>query len=178
MKTIEIKLFSFNELNEKAKEKALNEHRYMEVEDDFWSEGVIENWKEILEKQGFEEPKILYSGFGSQGDGACFTCKSIDFEKFENGEYKKADVSAYIEHSYRYFFATSTNVCIETEESVSDDLSNEIEKAIKDKREEIGNKIYRDLEEAYSHATSDECIIECFEANDYTFEENGDMRNA
>lgn len=39
---------------------------------------IIEKKREI-EKLGYNNVKIYYSGFWSQGDGACFTCDSISF---------------------------------------------------------------------------------------------------
>lgn len=40
--------------------------------DSFWYEYTIDQWKEALESIGFTAPKIWFSGFGNQGDGALF----------------------------------------------------------------------------------------------------------
>ena len=39
-----------------------------------WFDGcqVIDDWKQILKALGFYNPEIFWSGFWSQGDGACF----------------------------------------------------------------------------------------------------------
>ena len=73
MRTIQVKLYKFNELGKEAKEKVLEKHREWNVEFDEWYDCLFENWKEKLDKVGFEDAKIEFSGFWSQGDGACFT---------------------------------------------------------------------------------------------------------
>jgi hypothetical protein len=45
-----------------------------------WWDTSYDMWKEALEQIGFSEPDISFSGFCSQGDGASFTCKSVDIE--------------------------------------------------------------------------------------------------
>lgn len=71
MQTIETKVYTYDELNEKAQAKA-REWLTTGDYDTFFSEYVVEEWKEKLEKMGFDGVKIYYSGFWSQGDGACF----------------------------------------------------------------------------------------------------------
>ena len=46
-----------------------------------WWDTSYDMWKEALEQIGFCEPDISFSGFCSQGDGASFTCKSVDIER-------------------------------------------------------------------------------------------------
>ena len=59
----------YHELDESAKDKARDEMREGLA---FWSEPVIDDWKTLLSKLGFCDVKIHWSGFWSQGDGACF----------------------------------------------------------------------------------------------------------
>ena len=49
------------------------EQEAWECIDDHWYECVIEDWKAKLKRKGFHEAEIVFSGFGSQGDGASFT---------------------------------------------------------------------------------------------------------
>lgn len=81
MRTIEVKLYQFDELDEHAKERAREWYRHGIEEDSFWSEAVIEDAVMVLERMGFSvdmqrgtkhTPAIYFSGFSSQGDGACF----------------------------------------------------------------------------------------------------------
>lgn len=76
MKTKTIKLFNFSELPKEAKEKALNNNRDYNVDGD-WSSWLLDDWEERLNKMGFDNVKIYFNGFYSQGDGACFEA-SID----------------------------------------------------------------------------------------------------
>ena len=176
MRTIRTKVYQFSELSESAKKKALEVYRDINTKYDDWHEPIIDGAMEDLEAAGFNEPKVYYSGFWSQGDGACFTCKSIDFDKFLNGKYKGLDISANITHSWRYYFATSTTVNLEDESQNADlpeDKYNEIQKAIEDEREVLGNKIYRDLETYFNELQENEAIIEGIEANEYEFKADG-----
>jgi len=54
-------------------DKMLDKHRYINVEHDDWCECTVGWWTELLEKFGFADVEIRFSGFGSQGDGASFT---------------------------------------------------------------------------------------------------------
>lgn len=75
----------FEELTSKAKEKAVSE-----VAESPWSwETFVDvndeecGYLDIVEDAGFEDVKIAWSGFSSQGDGASFTANRINFDKIE-----------------------------------------------------------------------------------------------
>ena len=69
-KTIEVTLYQFDELNDKAKEKAQDYYITNWMHDD-WYECTIEHMKEEGQhKHGFNIKDIRFSGFWSQGDGA------------------------------------------------------------------------------------------------------------
>jgi hypothetical protein len=61
----------YDELTDKAKETArkLVANTASELFDGCQ---VIDDWKQILKALGFYNPEIFWSGFWSQGDGACF----------------------------------------------------------------------------------------------------------
>lgn len=84
MRTIEVNLYQFNELDDDAKEKAREWYR-RDLDVDY--DCVIDDFVTIAEMIGINfdyqsvplmgggtrrKPKIWFSGFGSQGDGACF----------------------------------------------------------------------------------------------------------
>jgi hypothetical protein len=75
MRTIETTVYTFDELSDSAKEKALDNHRNREVEYDDWWDCTYDNFVEQAALKGYSiQPKdIHFSGFWSQGDGACFT---------------------------------------------------------------------------------------------------------
>ena len=75
---------SFSELSEEAKETARNHFRSEDYPFDEWWDGVYENAVECAKCLGIEigtrgnkqqTPKIYFSGFWSQGDGAMFLGK-------------------------------------------------------------------------------------------------------
>ena len=84
-KFIQKEVFSFKELIE-LKAKGTEKVRYQLIqwntEYDILTENVFEYvWKEALNQIGFINPKLEYSGFGSQGDGASFTCEWFECKK-------------------------------------------------------------------------------------------------
>jgi hypothetical protein len=66
-------LYQFDELSDKAKEKAREWWRAGQADDTFWTECVTDDAKECFRLIGFAVKDIYFSGFSSQGDGACFT---------------------------------------------------------------------------------------------------------
>ncbi len=65
-------VYQFDELDEKAKERAREWYRQGNCDDSFWSECVIDDAKGIGKYMGMDVDKVYFSGFWSQGDGACF----------------------------------------------------------------------------------------------------------
>ena len=66
-------VYQFDELNGKAKERAREWYRQGNCEDSFWSETVIDDAAEIATMLGIDLCQTaIFSGFWSQGDGACF----------------------------------------------------------------------------------------------------------
>jgi hypothetical protein len=65
-------VYTFDLLSDKAKEKARDWYRQASDGDAFGAECVIEDAEEMLKHAGWDISKIYYSGFSSQGDGACF----------------------------------------------------------------------------------------------------------
>ena len=68
-KTVEVTLYQFDELNEKAKERASNNYCEHWMNHEWW-DCTYDMMKEDGLKQGFNIKDIRFSGFWSQGDGA------------------------------------------------------------------------------------------------------------
>lgn len=188
----------YNELDDSAKEKAREWMRSGVDEDNYWSESVIEDWKQILEFLGFYDVDIFWSGFWSQGDGACFVGKWRDFYVEYNklveylGAEKAEEYGAFF-HKMRVFKdmgATEThfvklihhsNYC--HEHSISYDFDMPVgefsvegfEEDFKEACKYLMRQIYRQLEQEYEYQTSDEALEECILANDYDFNEEGEV---
>jgi hypothetical protein len=72
MKPVTINTYTYNELSDAAKEKARDWYRRITDDDNFWSECAIDDAKDQGRHLGLDIDNIYYSGFWSQGDGACF----------------------------------------------------------------------------------------------------------
>jgi len=81
MKVIQLKLYTFRELGRLAKQKALTDYRYINVDFNWW-EDEYDDFIHICEGLGIEVHKhtIKFTGFYSQGDGSAFSA-TVDFNK-------------------------------------------------------------------------------------------------
>jgi len=74
MKEKTVKLYQFNEIqDENLIKKILNNYSNINIDYEDWYHYTLEHYTEELEKIGLHSVKIEFSGFFSQGDGACFT---------------------------------------------------------------------------------------------------------
>lgn len=65
----------------------LDKHRYEDCGHDWWDD-VYESFKEDMNKLGIRVDKMYFSGFASQGDGACFEGAVDDWKTFlEQGKF-------------------------------------------------------------------------------------------
>lgn len=155
MRVIETKVYKFEELTEKAQEKALEYVKDYNYQDS----DMLMFFKDELnvgaeEQLGLENAEFTYSLSSSQGDGVrCLegtfkkeVVKKLFQEILGEGKEKRIDiildyVSFYIEpvgHS-RYFYATSQDVSVEF--YFEGDLYN-VENIISDVRSILGDKLY------------------------------------
>lgn len=191
-------VYSFDELSEKAKEKALQEHA--SHNDGFYAEHVIDDAKSIAALMGWRIEQVYYSGFWSQGDGACFQgvlqyakgcTKAVKAYAPKDAElYRIAQawqdlqkrnfyaISANVRHSGHYYHNGCTVFDCQDSRNSSGYLENyEIEKGIMQIARDFMDWIYKQLENAYDYETSEESLKDLCEANDYTFLSCGTMYN-
>lgn len=163
---------SFNELSEDEKQKVIDDHRNINTDSD-WYVFTLEDWEEKLERQGFNSPKIYFSGFYSQGDGASFTA-TVNLEQFLKGrriatKYAK-ELKTWQENGDSIVINQSGYYSHEMTMSIdSDNLSAGLEAFILEEAREQARKIYKELKADYEDLTSDETIAETLRANDYYF---------
>jgi len=181
MRTIRTKVYKFDELTPEGKKKALEVLYDINVEGFKWYDYTVEEQEEDLINEGFEDAEISFSGFSSQGDGACFDAK-INVSKFCSDPriLRIAEESNFFiaKNSYSNHYSHERTRYVDDERPTSkrhtrinkalDDLSELIES----KRMELSKKIYRTLEAEYEYRTSEEAILETIEANDYEFYAN------
>lgn len=218
MKTATINIYQFDELSDSAKETARGWYRRASEGDNFYSESVIEDLLQISPLLGIDialhsvklqggksrqEPSIWWSGFWSQGDGACFegTWRANEVQTGKLKEYAPQDeelhriaeiiekaakeqpsMSIKITHNYRYYFATSVDMEPRFFDNEDNDLSeneslwaaqDEVFKKAQGALHALMNWLYRTLEKEYEYHNSDEQINETICMNEYEFDEGG-----
>lgn len=192
MRIKETKVYPFSELSEEAQEKALESLSDINASHD-WYEYTLEEWKEKLSAAGFESADIQFSGFWSQGDGACFDAR-VDVEKALNtilfcnktidpkmstwlrlAELER--LSARIEkigHHYVHENARRLYLRDDMDEKQARLAGiDALEACLEELRLDFCQAIYSALEEEYEYLTSREKIVETIEANEYEFTEDG-----
>ena len=194
MKTKTIELYEFDELSEDVRAKVLQKERYINVDDSFWSECILDEWEEKLTALGFESPEIAFSGFASQGDGASFTCKRVNLAEFTKAQKAKTrfakllrlvevdDLCASVDrvdHHYSHANTVRANVDMacndETDPLIP--LYQELEALITSTVRTLSREIYGQLENEFFGLTTDEAVIDTIKANEYTFTASGRMEN-
>ena len=194
MRTVETHVFKFDELSEAAKEKARVWYRSGALDYEWW-DCTVEDAKTIGALMGFDIDKVYFSGFCSQGDGACF----VGGMEYAKGcakavkDYAPQDVelhriaSAWQALQARHFYkltarVTKTDHRYSHENTVSFDVYRDGDYAMADAEyavKEIGRDfmrwIYRQLEKEYEYLNSDESVDETIRANEYEFTENGSI---
>lgn len=177
MKKKTINLYSFNELNEEQKEKVIENYADINTNYD-WHNYILEDWKEKLSRQGFEDAEINFTGFWSQGDGASFNCQ-VNLEKFLKGrriakKYQsilnddEADLSISITNNGHYCHEYMMIIHFDDWKGL---ITAELEKFILEEAREQARKIYDDLYDNYEGLTSKEAIIDTLIINEYLFNE-------
>ena len=83
----------FDELSDEAKERAREWYRQENCDDSFWSACAIDDAKEIGKYMGMNVDRVYFSGFWSQGDGACFegTWRASDVKADKLEDYAPQD---------------------------------------------------------------------------------------
>jgi hypothetical protein len=186
MKTKTITLYSFDELSDAAKKKALENLRDTNVAYSDWDDFTIEDLQTELAENGFENAKIHYSGFWSQGDGASFDA-DINLEHFctdkrilaiakEHANFRIEKTSYANHYSHEKTRYVEYNDITIRQTNIAEALR-ELSRTIENERYQLSRKIYRSLEEEYNWRTSDEQIIETIKCNEWTFLENGKLEN-
>lgn len=212
MREVTLKVYKFDELSNTVQEKVIEKHRDFNLGHEWW-DGVYEDFEIICGILGVElktrsvplmgggsrqKPCIWFSGFSSQGDGACFEgryrCKADAAEKIreyapqDQGLHEIADKlaadwggagpcdSVTIEHHSRYYHAnTMLFECSDWEDSegnMHEPPSSATETAVNCLRD-LANWLYRTLEKQHDDLTSDEAVIESIKANELEFYANG-----
>lgn len=191
----------YHELSEEAKEKAREWMRACVESDNYWSEGVITDWEQILGCLGFLDVDIFWSGFWSQGDGACFAGswreRDVDYAKLVEhvGEEKAEEYGKFfhemnalfdvgaidshyvsLSHVGLYYHEHSVRFGFDIPDEDGGRTVPDFEEDFKEACQGLMRKIYKNLEEEYEYQLSDEAIEETIECNEYDFNEEGGVK--
>lgn len=192
MRTIEMQSYKFSELSDTAKQKALDECREWQTEHKWW-EYVYDDAKRIGKIMGIDIERIYFSGFWSQGDGACFegwysykphSCKQIQQYAPMDAELhaiaqalrniQRANfyqLSARSKHEHRGCHEYCVHIYVDRNDYK--EPTQDAEELITECLRDFMRWIYSKLEKEYEWLTSDESVAEMIEANEYEFDEYG-----
>lgn len=192
MRTITKELYTFDELSDTAKQKALESLSDINTDYEWWN---YEDYTNIGKIFGIQIDKIYFSGFSSQGDGACFEGhyrynkdapkKIREYAPLDTRLHDIADTLQSIQKGQFYQLMSDTKHrghyyhenCTETSVYRNDnkDITREVEKQLIDTLKDFMKWIYRSLEKDYDHLTSEEAIKETIQLNEYEFYETGEQ---
>ncbi|HET6608956.1 MAG TPA: antitoxin of toxin-antitoxin stability system [Rhodopila sp.] len=206
---IETTVYRLDELSDAAKEKARTWYRQDGLCDD-WYEFVYEDFEHVCAILGIDlktvpvrlyggstrqKPCIWFSGFWSQGDGACFEGRYSymkaapreirnhapkDQELHQIADALQAvqhrnfyQLRADIVHRDRYYHEYTMAISVERDSHTYQDMTPNAEDAVIEALRDLARWLYRQLEREYEYQTSDELVDEAMSANGYTFTESG-----
>ena len=212
-------IWSFGELSERAKEKARDWYREGAFDYD-WYDYTYEDARTCAELMGIDiatrsenwantstgksgttkRDCIYFSGFSSQGDGACFEgtirpradavaslathasnderLAAIAAELAAIHELTRGLIVAVVRHSGSYSHEYTMDFDFEYPDEdedapLSDAVKDAAEKRLTEACRDFARWIYRTLESEYDYLNSDAAVDESIEANEYEFNEDG-----
>jgi len=206
---IQTTVFTFDELGGRAQSRARDWYRQASTDDD-WHEFVFEDFERVCDILGVElatkpvrlygggirqKPCIWFSGFSSQGDGACFEGRyqykkgaAREIRAFASKDERLAAIAdqlqkiqrknlysleARITHRGRYYHEYTMEISVERASDTDQPPTPDAEEIVAEALRDLARWLYRQLEQEYDHQTSDEVVDEGIIANGYTFTEGG-----
>lgn len=190
--------YTYDELNDQAKEKVKQWYLENEIRNDIFYEDICEYLNTEFPNS---ELKVDYSLSYCQGDGLNIygTLNLYDFlDKWQTGEKEKRTIQFYIDQAiYKYTFERNNHYCYSCKfidkKYINDSVCEWIDELkyqqMKNINEELITQFYTDMinyfEELdnqfekdgykYLYDCDDEEVKECCEANDYYFTETGEF---
>ena len=205
-------VYKYDELSDEAKAKARDKWRETECTDNWWYEYVFDDACSVAAILGItidtrkvklmgggesSKPAIYFSGFSSQGDGACFAgiyayakgCreKIREYAPVDSVLHCIADrlaalqrkhfyrLEAIVKHTGHYCHSHSTSIDVfDRADQYGRDIGpshGEVEECLR----RFMDWIYRQLERYFDYLMSDECIEESIKCNEVEFNEDGGL---
>jgi hypothetical protein len=202
-------LYRLDELSNAARGKARDWYREGAFDHD-WYEFVYDDFERICALIGVtlrvtpvrlygggtrQKPCIWFSGFWSQGDGACFeggysyapkASRAIrDYAPKDADLHQIADalqavqrrnfyqLRATAQHRGHYYHEYCMAIAVDRDSPTYQDMTTDAEDAVMSALRDLARWLYRQLEREYEYLSSDEMVDEAILANDYTFTDDG-----
>jgi len=202
-------LYKFDELSDAAKARARDWWRECGLHDE-WFEFVYDDAERVAALLGIDinqrqiesvngstrpEPRIWFSGFACQGDGACFDGDyaykigsvhdvrkyaphdtdlhliALQLQKLQKRFFYQLEAAC--THSGRYYHSGCMSVCVGRNRDGWEDVDADTEEALTDILRDFANWIYRQLEAEYDYQMSDDAVDETILCNEYEFDAEG-----
>ena len=187
--------YSFDELSEEAQERAVQDVQesdyYMDLE---WWEYNDEDFQRILHILGFYQVETYFTGFYSQGDGACFEASYSNEKRITTKIKKHAPLDKELHRiarrlmelqqkaQYRFEgkiyrgrytnYYHSNTMCFEP--YYSEDRLSKYKDNFMDICRDLADWYYSGLERQYDYHMSDDGVRDYLIGNDYQFDINGE----
>lgn len=206
---IQTVVYRFDELSDPAKEKARSWYREGAFDYE-WFDAVFEDFETVCDILGIhlktrsvplmgggsrQKPCIWFSGFSSQGDGACCegcysyakgaarairgyapndaelhaiadTLQSVQQRNFYQ-------LHADIDHRGHYYHEYCMAISVERDSLSYQPMTADAEETVIEALRDLARWLYRQLRDEYRYLTSDETVDEIIVANEYTFTRAG-----
>lgn len=206
---LEITVYRIDELSDAAKDRARAWYRETGFDHD-WHDAVYEDFARICEILGIrfktrtvrlcgggtrQEPRIWFTGFWSQGDGAALeglysyrkgAAAEIRAYAPKHAElHRIADALQQVQrrnfyqltaesiHRGRYYHEYSMEIAVTRDSHAWQDMTADAEEMVTEALSDLARWLCRQLEREYDYISSDEAVAETIRANDYTFTETG-----
>lgn len=211
-RTVESTVYKFGELSDRAKERARDWYRRMITNDDY--DSVIDDAATMADILGINlrqrpiklmngstryDPCIWWSGFSSQGDGACFegsysyakgAAKKIRAHAPQDSELHRIaselqaiqrrngyQLTAQCRQRGHYNHSGCMTVDVERA-SGERDMTSEAGETVTQLLRDFADWIYAQLGKENDYLNSDEQVDESIDANEYEFDEEGNRARA
>lgn len=193
--TEERTVYKVQELEGSAREHALQWIAEASIHDQWW-DFTYEDAKTIGALMGIEIRDIYFSGFWSQGDGACFTgsyyykrgsVQAVTEHAPQDEELHRIvrelrniqrrnfyQLAASVTHRHRGSHEHSVDITVETHSQYAGVTADD-EEALADVLRDYMRWIYRQLEKEHEYLTSEEQCIEAADANEWEFTATGSI---
>ena len=196
-RVIETTVYKFEELPEETQAKVLDKYRGWNTDHFEWWEWTYDMWKDRLKTYGFTDVKIWFSGFWSQGDGACFDA-DVDLDCLTNymfyqstsyeeaRDWRALNIACFnglvddpriviIDHRYNHENCRTLEYDSNFQDNKTSEQLVELLGTLEELRYDLCMQIYKDLKKEYEYLTADEQVRESLEINECEFTAAGIM---